>query len=102
MSNETDIADGEAKDYHFKILIVGDGGSGKSCILQRYINNTFSTKFKTTIGVDFLLKEVQWDSDTFLRLQFWDIAGQERFGHMTQVFFFSLLKIKQKTTTFYP
>lgn len=87
MSEGTEVSDGEAREYHFKILIVGDGGSGKSCILQRYINNTFSSKFKTTIGVDFLLKEVQWDSNTFLRLQFWDIAGQERFGHMTQVIY---------------
>lgn len=85
MSDGTEVSDGEAREYHFKILIVGDGGSGKSCILQRYIHDTFSSKFKTTIGVDFLLKEVQWDPNTFLRLQFWDIAGQERFGHMTQV-----------------
>jgi Ras-related protein Rab-32 len=40
---------------------------------------------RAQIGVDFALKVLQWDADTVVRLQLWDIAGQERFGNMTRV-----------------
>ena len=42
---------------------------------------------KMTVGVDFSVKQLDWDDHTRLRLQFWDIAGQERFGHMTPMYF---------------
>ncbi|RWS20362.1 ras-related protein Rab-32-like isoform X2, partial [Leptotrombidium deliense] len=39
------------------------------------------------IGVDFALKVLNWDENTIIRLQLWDIAGQERFGSMTRIYF---------------
>jgi len=75
------------KDYMFKVLVVGDVNTGKTSVIKRYIHNTFSTNYRATIGADFALKLLQWDPQTTIRIQFWDIAGQERFGFMTRVFY---------------
>jgi len=77
----------EEVEYLYKILVVGDLGCGKTAIIQRYVNNQFSTKYRATIGVDFALKVINMDPTTNVRLQLWDIAGQERFGHMTRVYY---------------
>lgn len=66
-------------------MVVGDLSCGKTSIIHRYVNDTFSNTYRATIGVDFALKTLKWDSKTSIRLQLWDIAGQERFGHMTRV-----------------
>ncbi|ORX44275.1 P-loop containing nucleoside triphosphate hydrolase protein [Hesseltinella vesiculosa] len=75
------------REYLYKILVVGDLGTGKTSIIRRYVHNIFSTNYKSTIGVDFALKVVQWSSEIIVRLQLWDIAGQERFGNMTRVYY---------------
>ena len=45
-------------DYTFKIVMIGDSGVGKSCILLRYADDKFNDKFYATIGVDFRFKNV--------------------------------------------
>ncbi|EIE86949.1 hypothetical protein G6F46_008640 [Rhizopus delemar] len=75
------------REYLYKILVVGDLGTGKTSIIRRYVHNIFSTNYKSTIGVDFALKVIQWGPDIIVRLQLWDIAGQERFGNMTRVYY---------------
>lgn len=61
----------------YKILVIGDIGVGKTSIIKRYTNNIFSQNYKATIGVDFAMKIVE-KNDLKIRMQFWDIAGQER------------------------
>jgi len=74
-------------EHLFKILVVGDIGTGKTSIIKRYVHNMFSMSYKSTIGVEFALKVINWDPKTEIRLQLWDIAGQERFGNMTRVYY---------------
>lgn len=64
--------------YFFKVLSLGDSGVGKSCIIKSYVDRTFNPLFISTIGVDFVIKEVERDSKK-AKLQIWDTAGQERF-----------------------
>mmetsp|Transcript_24032 Transcript_24032/g.26677 ORF Transcript_24032/g.26677 Transcript_24032/m.26677 type:complete len:207 (+) Transcript_24032:68-688(+) len=75
----------ENADYLCKILIIGDSGVGKSSILVRYVDQTFSTA-PVTLGVDFKEKTLQHDESTF-KLRIYDTAGQEKFSSMTSSFY---------------
>lgn len=63
------------KEHLYKVLVIGDLGVGKTSIIRRYVHHTYSTNYRATIGVDFALKVLNWDSET-VRLQLWDIAGR--------------------------
>ncbi|XP_071441096.1 ras-related protein Rab-32-like [Hetaerina americana] len=75
------------KELLFKFLVIGDYGVGKTAIVRRYTEGKFSSNYKITIGADFSIKQLQWDSYTKINLQLWDIAGHERFGYMTRVYY---------------
>jgi Ras-related protein Rab-32 len=77
----------EVTEYLYKVLVVGDMGTGKTAIIRQYVNHSYSESYKSTIGVDFALKEINWDAKSLIRLQLWDIAGQERYGNMTRVYY---------------
>ncbi|XP_072175487.1 ras-related protein Rab-32-like [Diadema setosum] len=80
-------AAGEKREHLYKVLVIGDLGVGKTSVIKRYVHQFFSQHYRATIGVDFALKVINWDADTLIRLQLWDIAGQERFGNMTRVYY---------------
>ncbi|KAM3720677.1 Ras-related protein [Dirofilaria immitis] len=73
--------------FLFKILIIGDVGTGKSSIVQRYAHNLFTQHYKATVGVDFATRTLLWNDGITLRLQLWDISGQDRFSNMTRVYY---------------
>lgn len=71
----------------FKVLVVGDVGAGKTSLVRQSCDGYFSDKYKATIGVDFAVKKVAVSGGFATRLALWDIAGQERNGTMTRVYF---------------
>lgn len=62
-----------------KVLVIGDLGVGKTSIIKRYVHQIFSQHYRATIGVDFALKVLNWDQQTVVRLQLWDIAGMSKY-----------------------
>ncbi|CAK66413.1 unnamed protein product (macronuclear) [Paramecium tetraurelia] len=68
--------------FLFKVLLIGNSGVGKSCMLMRYSENQFTNNFYNTIGVDFKTKTIALGEHN-VKLQIWDTAGQDRFRTIT-------------------
>jgi small GTP-binding protein len=66
----------------FKVVIGGDGGVGKTALIEKYVIGTFKEDHKMTIGAAFSVKDVQLDSGEIVRLQLWDFAGEKRFRYL--------------------
>jgi Ras-related protein Rab-8A len=73
-------------DLLMKFLLIGDSGVGKSCLLLRYADDSFTPTFITTIGIDFKVKYVD-HAGKRVKLQIWDTAGQERFRTITTAYY---------------
>lgn len=73
-------------DYLTKIIIVGASGTGKSCILHRFIKGDYNLLSSQTIGVEFSSKVIMIQ-DIKVKLQLWDTAGQERFRSLTRSYY---------------
>ncbi|XP_025107743.1 ras-related protein Rab-7L1-like [Pomacea canaliculata] len=76
-----------SEEVLFKVIIIGDPTVGKTSFVHRYVNYSFRRDYKMTIGVDFALKVIRWSDKCNIKLQLWDIAGQERFTSMTRVYY---------------
>ncbi|BGP43978.1 ras GTPase [Rhodotorula kratochvilovae] len=73
-------------DLLFKLLLIGDSGVGKSCLLLRFADDTYTESYISTIGVDFKIRTIELEGKT-VKLQIWDTAGQERFRTITSSYY---------------
>jgi small GTP-binding protein len=67
----------QRKKFLFKIVVVGDGGVGKSTMIQRLLTGKYIAQ-KITIGTDLASYSVKFENID-VRLQIWDFAGEKRF-----------------------
>ena len=72
-------------ELKFKMIIVGDQNTGKSCILNRYANDTFQENCQSTIGLDFQTKIVKINNQD-IHLTLYDTAGQEKFRSLIPMY----------------
>lgn len=73
-------------DYLYKIVLTGDSGVGKSCLLSRFTRNEFDIESKSTIGVEFATRSIKVGGKT-VKAQVWDTAGQERYRAITSAYY---------------
>ena len=69
----------------FKLIFLGDQSVGKSCIMNRFMNDTFTEEYQATIGLDFQSKNVQIDNQD-IHLLLYDTAGQEKFRSLIPMY----------------
>ena len=73
-------------DYLFKTVLIGDSAVGKSNLLSRFVQDTFSLDAKSTIGVEFAAKTIETEGKR-IKAQIWDTAGQERYRAITNAYY---------------
>ncbi|XP_074837247.1 ras-related protein Rab-13 [Carettochelys insculpta] len=73
-------------DHLFKLLLIGDSGVGKTCLVIRFAERSFAGTYISTIGIDFKIRTVEVEGKK-VKLQVWDTAGQERFKTITTAYY---------------
>lgn len=70
-----------------KFVLIGESGVGKSSLLLRFVDGSFSPSFITTVGIDFKVRTIKLSNGTEVKLQIWDTAGQDRFRTITRAYY---------------
>ena len=71
-----------------KVVLLGESGVGKTCIISRYVNNTYDEKSETTNGASYASKVIELEQyKQSLRFDIWDTAGQEKYRSLTKFFY---------------
>ena len=72
-----------------KVVLLGESGVGKTCIIARFINNTFEENIISTTGASYAGKTMTFDEyeGKSIRFEIWDTAGQEKYRSLTKIFY---------------
>jgi len=71
----------------FKVVLMGDGSVGKTSLRRTYMGEGFKANYNITIGADFAVKKMQLEGGHDVRIQIWDLAGQEHFRNVRSTFY---------------
>ncbi|CAI9091149.1 OLC1v1026095C1 [Oldenlandia corymbosa var. corymbosa] len=77
----------DAKNLRVKLVLLGDSGVGKSCIVLRFVRGQFDPTSKVTIGASFLSQTIALQDSTTVKYEIWDTAGQERYAALAPLYY---------------
>ena len=71
-----------------KIVLLGEVSVGKTCIINRFVNNSFDIKELSSSSASFITKTVKFDDmDEEIKFEIWDTVGQEKYRSLTKIFY---------------
>ncbi len=73
--------------YRIKVIIIGEAGVGKTSLVKRFVSGHFTKDYRTSIGANLFIKELNLNSGNNVSIQVWDIAGQERWKKMRHLYY---------------
>ncbi|MHA1276759.1 MAG: GTP-binding protein [Candidatus Helarchaeota archaeon] len=76
----------EPMKFSFKVVILGDGGVGKTSLLTRFVEKTFEHEYKSTIGTNIMRIDYQLMDKITVAFALWDLAGQQYFQKVRQMY----------------
>uniref|UniRef100_A0A0E0BAZ8 Uncharacterized protein n=1 Tax=Oryza glumipatula TaxID=40148 RepID=A0A0E0BAZ8_9ORYZ len=85
ISNENSGTD--PKNLRVKLVLLGDSGVGKSCIVLRFVRGQFDPTSKVTVGASFLSQTLALEDSTTVKFEIWDTAGQERYAALAPLYY---------------
>ncbi|KAG2548820.1 ras-related protein RABF1-like [Panicum virgatum] len=83
-SGSSDI---DSKNFRVKLVLLGDSGVGKSCIVLRFVRGQFDPTSKVTVGASFLSQTLALEDSTTVKFEIWDTAGQERYAALAPLYY---------------
>lgn len=74
-----------AEEYAYKLILGGEGAVGKTSMVHRFVEDSFETDYKATIGTSIMKKQCEFESlESSVRFVIWDLAGQQQFQRVRQ------------------
>ncbi|XP_074581717.1 ras-related protein RABF1-like isoform X1 [Curcuma longa] len=77
----------DPKNLRVKLVLLGDSGVGKSCIVLRFVRGQFDSNSKVTVGASFLSQTLALQDSTTVKFEIWDTAGQERYASLAPLYY---------------
>ncbi|KAI3874566.1 hypothetical protein MKX03_028575 [Papaver bracteatum] len=84
--NNAELSD-LTRGFRVKLVLLGESGVGKSCIVLRFVRGQFDTTSKVTVGASFLSQTMVLQDATTVKFEIWDTAGQERYAALAPLYY---------------